>query len=445
MREADARAVATWGVDTLVERAGYAVGATARDMLGTLYAKRIVIVAGPGLNGADGRRAGAWLTRRGAAVSLVDAASAPAIANSVDLVIDAAFGLGCSRPYTAPTVPAGTPVLSVDLPSGIASDSAEVMGEPFVADVTLALGALKPAHLRADVARYVGHVAFSSLGIETPDDSGVVETSDLDDFVREDRNDHKWKHAVFVVAGSPTMLGAPALALRGALATGASMIQLCVPGYDAPTSSFPLEIVRRVAKSVDVPDLVSREASRLRSVLVGPGLGRDHEIDDAVRELVRINATPMVLDADGLRALTPEMLSARTHPEVPIILTPHDGEFEALTGSAPSRDRVASVLALARASRCVVLAKGPTTIVASPDGRVRVVQSGTPALATAGTGDVLAGMIAGALSRGHEPLAAASLSAHLHGLAGQRLGAYAHADDLAGAASEVLRELRRAR
>jgi hydroxyethylthiazole kinase-like uncharacterized protein yjeF len=157
--------------------------------------------------------------------------------------------------------------------------------------------------------------------------------------------------------------------------------------------------------------------------------------------LVHAVTTPLVLDADGLNAVDIAVLASRPKAK-DIILTPHDGEFERLTGHAPGPNRLDEVRSLAMATNCVVLLKGPTTIISTPDGEVRVVRSGTSALATAGTGDVLAGMIGGALSRGFSALESAAFAAQLHGLAGQRLGIYAGASELPMAVGEVLEDLR---
>ncbi len=147
MREADARATSSRGVDAPVALAGTAVALAAQRLLGRCYGARVAVVAGPGLNGADGRVAARWLQQRGAQVDLWDVAYAPSALVGYDLVVDAAFGLGCSRPYVAPAVPSSTRVLALDLPSGVDADTGELLGSPMRASVTLALGALKPANL----------------------------------------------------------------------------------------------------------------------------------------------------------------------------------------------------------------------------------------------------------------------------------------------------------
>ena len=196
MRECDAKAVAIVGGDALVQAAGGAVAAEARKLLGGCYGKRICVVAGPGLNGADGRVAATLLRGRGAKVDLIAVNEQPRALSGFDLVIDAAFGLGCSRPYDAPSVTPGTLVLAVDLPSGVDADTGAVLGHPLVADVTLALGALKYAHVDGDATALVGEIRYAGLGIEAPSDDALIVDADLQDFVVHGRDDHKWTHAV---------------------------------------------------------------------------------------------------------------------------------------------------------------------------------------------------------------------------------------------------------
>ena len=421
MRRADARAVARRGVDALVRDAGLAIALVACQHLRSPYGARVAVLVGPGLNGADGRVAAAQLRRRGATVTLVEVANQPPALRGYDLVIDAAFGLGCTRPYRAPHVPPTTVVVAADLPSGVDADTGEVLGQPMKAHVTVALGALKPAHVTGHAAAYAGELRVFSLGIESDGGDGLLEASDLADFVRWNQSDHKWHHAVDVIAGSTMMPGAADLVTRGALAGGASMIRLATHG----------EIGGRVAIASEVVRTDGPPDPRSRAVVAGPGLGRDAVAWLAARLAdVRV---PVVLDADGLDDV---VLGARRAG--PWVLTPHDGEYERLVGSSPSADRLDAARTLARSSGCVVLLKGPTTVVASPDGHVRVIQSGTSALATAGTGDVLAGLVGATIARGHDPFDAAALAAFTHGAAGSRLSRYARSSDLPDAISGVL-------
>ncbi len=425
MRDADAGAVARRGVDELVAAAGTAVALEARRLLGRCYGQRVAVLVGPGLNGADGRVAARWLRSRGAWVDEVSVADQPSALTGYALVIDAAFGLGCSRPYAAPAVAAGTKVLAVDLPSGVDADSGEVLGTPMRADVTLALGAFKLAHVTGGASGLAGELRFAGLGIVDNFVDGVVEDADLAALVRGSREDHKWSHAVQALAGSALMPGAATLLARGALAGGASMIRLATRG-DVRTVDLPPEVVR-----VEVPDV----DPRCRAVAAGPGLGPD--AGAWLSGPLRLVSVPVVLDADGLDR---DLLTGESGHWV---LTPHAGEFARLTGAPVPNDRVSAVRALARDTRCVVLLKGPMTILADPAGTLRVVRSGTSALATAGSGDVLTGLIAATIARGHDPLEAGALAAHLHGVAGSRLETYAPASELTTGVDSILHRLRR--
>jgi len=425
MRECDAREVARRGVDALVEAAGTAVAAQAHRMLGSLYGRRVGVLVGPGLNGADGRVAGALLQARGCKVDLISVAGQPRELRGYDLVIDAAFGLGCTRPYEAPLVSAGTKVLAVDLPSGVDADTGAVLGRPLTANVTLALGALKFAHVDGDATRVVGQLRFASLGIETPNESALIVDADLGGYVIGRRDDHKWTHALSVLAGTPPMPGAAALVCLGALSAGASMVRLESMGKIAKLVSLPPEVVRVRGPQVD---------PRSKCVVAGPGLGT--KSGEWLRERLSDVAMTIVLDAD---ALTPRMIELAHR--APRVLTPHAKEFERLGGEVVNGRRIASVRRLAAQTGCVVLLKGPLTIISTPEGRLRVVNSGTSALATAGTGDILAGMIGAAIARGHDPLDAAALSAHLHGRAGSRLSPYESATSLPSAVTEILATL----
>jgi NAD(P)H-hydrate epimerase len=427
MREVDALAVQARGSDALVAAAGTAVALEAQSILGSCYGARVAVLVGPGLNGADGRVAAAWLRSRGAKVAVIETTHQPRELRGFNLVVDAAYGLGCSRPYGAPTVSGDTLVLAVDLPSGVDADSGELLGHPMPADVTLALGALKPAHVSGPAAALCGQLRFAGLGIVQHFDDGQVEDRDLDALVQRDASDHKWTHAIQVLAGSSLMPGAADLVVRGALAAGASMIRLASRGDVAELIDLPAEVVRSDDPVVE---------KRSRCVVAGPGLGTDST--DWLRERLADVLVPVVLDADGLDR---SLIRNDTENERRWVLTPHEGEFVRLTGEALPANRLEAVRSLARATGCVVLLKGATTLIADRDGRVRVVRSGTPTLATAGSGDVLSGVIGATIARGHDPLDAAALGAHLHGRAGATLPVYASASDIPAAIGDIIAAL----
>ena len=427
MREADVVATSSRGTDALVRAAGTAVALEAQRMLGSCYGSRVAVIVGPGLNGADGRVAARWLMDRGAKVRLVEVADQPSVLEGFDLVIDAAFGLGCTRAYDAPSVTPGTLVLAVDLPSGVDTDTGAVLGAPLRADVTVALGAMKPAHVDGESVAYMGEVRFAGLGIVRHFDDGVLDDGDLAQMIEVDRNDHKWDHAVQILAGSTQMPGAAELCVRGAIAGGASMVRLASRSSLSGQVSLPPEVVHATETSVD---------RRCRAVGAGPGLGEGAA--EWLAERLDGVSVPVVLDADGLdRSLLREAPSDDRR----WVLTPHEGEFVRLTGEPLGSSRIAAVRALARDTGCVVLLKGPITLIAHPSGKLRVVRSGTAALATAGSGDVLTGLITASIARGHDPFTASALAAHLHGRAGAALSVYAPASDLAGSTTAILDDL----
>jgi len=409
--------------EVLVERAGSAVARSVIDLLGGAYGRRVVVVAGRGSNGADGRVAAARLERRGVRTIVLDAAhsagSLPTVGMPpIDLVVDAAYGTGLGRPYVAPT--SCVPVLAVDLPSGLDGLTGEVCGSPSVAARTVTFGALKPGLLFADGPALAGRVEVAGIGLDV---SGatvhLLADSDIADLVPARRVDaHKWRGACWVVAGSAAMPGAAALAAEAALRAGAGYVRLSIP--DGSTAHPAAEVVQ----SPIGPDLTldSIDVGRFAAMVVGPGLGGDESTAAGVRRLVAGVDRPLVVDGDGLTALAAgDVAGICGGRSVPVVLTPHDGEFERLAGAPPGADRIASVRSLAGRCRAVVLCKGPTTVVASPDGRVCLAAAGDQRLATAGTGDVLAGIIGAFLARGADPFDAASAAAHVHGRLSERL------------------------
>jgi NAD(P)H-hydrate epimerase len=402
-------------VEVLIERAGSAVAREALDLLGGGYGRRVVVVAGKGNNGNDGRAAARRLRGRGVHVTVLEAKSAPATLPNCDLVVDAAYGTGLRAAYDAPEAPPAARVLAVDIPSGVDGATGEVRGRSMRADRTVTFAALKPGLLLHPGAGHCGEVRVADIGLDVSRARAhVVEDHDVAGWIPERPVDtHKWRAAVWVVAGSPGMTGAAHLASAAAMRAGSGYVRLSTPGGGddpaAPTEVVRVPIGRGLAVAQD-------EVARFGAMLVGPGLGRDDAIAAGVRDLVGSAPLPVVVDGDGLVALgtsAVDVIRARRHPTV---LTPHDGEFAALGGDrAP--DRFAAVRALAARLGAIVLLKGPTTLVANPDGDVLVSTRGDERLATAGTGDVLAGIIAALVARGVPPFEAAAAGAHLHGTA----------------------------
>ena len=422
----------------LIHRAGGAVARHAVAMLGGTYGRRIVVVAGPGNNGRDGIDAAERLRARGAVVRVISP-TAPWPASDCDLAIDAAYGTGLRDRYDSP-IPEGVRVLAVDIPSGLDGVTGIAHGAPARAERTVTFAALKPGLLLGDGPELCGEVVLADIGLATSSARiGLVEGSDLRDWIAPRRRDaHKWNRAVRVIGGSPGMIGAPSLAAGAAFAAGSGYVGLSIPGLDTP-SGLPLEVVTSALPGAEWAEAVLADLGRFSALVVGPGLGRDDRAVGPVSALVAAAPVPMVIDGDGLWAI------ARSGPmpaAAPRVLTPHDGEFERLSGAAPASDRIAAVRSLAATFGAIVLLKGATTVVASPEGRVLLVNSGDARLATAGTGDVLSGIIAALLAAGVGALEAAAAGAHLHGLAAQRCETVGMvASDLIAPISSVLSEL----
>jgi len=433
MRAADAAALKSVSESELVRRAGDAVAVEALRMLGGAYGRRVVVVAGKGNNGNDGRVAAAMLARRGALVEVLDASSAPSPLPACDLVIDAAYGTGFTGTYEAPELPEGARVLAVDIPSGVDGDTGEQSGRALTAESTVTFAAWKPGLLMGDGPSLAGAVRVADIGIALDGaEVALVEDADLAVLPRRHAASHKWASAVAVVAGSPGMEGASRLCARGASRAGAGMVRLAVPGAGPDAAGpWPGEAVRLPLPDKGWADDVLAMLDRCRALVIGPGLGRDDATVDAVRRVVGGAPVPVVADADALFALgeadeAREVLAAGG-PAHRVVLTPHDGEYRRLAGHDAGPDRIAAARRLAERTGAVVLLKGSLTAVAAPPGTagdgpsVLLAAAGTPALATAGTGDVLGGILAAFVARGLDPLRSAAFAAHVHGAAA-RLG-----------------------
>ncbi|HEX6166254.1 MAG TPA: NAD(P)H-hydrate dehydratase [Acidimicrobiales bacterium] len=405
--------------ELLIGRAGAAVARQAVAMLGGTYGRRVVVVAGKGNNGNDGREAARRLRRRGVRVLEIDAVGAPERLPASDLVIDAAYGTGFRGEY-APPDPAGAPALAVDIPSGVDGLTGAVAGGAVRADRTVTFAALKPGLLFHPGRALAGPVITADIGldvrvVDAAAAVGLVEGADVAGWLPPRPADsHKWRAAVVIAAGSPGMTGAAHLAARAAQRAGAGMVRVASPGVEHD-AALPTEAVGIAVPSAGWDARVLAELDRAGALVVGPGLGRGAATGAAVHQVVATAPVPLVIDGDALSALEGRAADVVGTRGAATILTPHDGEFARLAGHAPSADRIAAARGLARDTGAIVLLKGPTTVCAHPDGRVHLSTTGDARLATAGTGDVLSGIIGALLAQGVEPLEAASAGAWLHG------------------------------
>ena len=432
MRAAEQRAIdAGATVESLMQRAGEAVAEQVRRLAA---GAEVLVLCGPGNNGGDGYVVAATLRRAGLPVRVAasgepktpaaqaarqqwggpvemigDAAPAP-------VVVDALFGVGLTRALDdvlatllCALVAAARLSIAVDVPSGAASDDGACPGKVPRFDLTLTLGAAKPAHVLEPAASRCGAVRVLDIGI--PADSKVQVAAEP----RREApsvNAHKYSRGmVTVIAGA--MPGAAALCATAAAKAGAGYVLL----LGSATDRLPHAIVRR---RFDAALLADRRSG---AVVVGSGLGRG---DDAVTKLdaaLRCGR-PLVIDGDALALIGSHALPPQT------ILTPHGGEFAGMFGEQGG-SKIERALSAARGARAIVVYKGVDTVIASPDGRA-VVHSGAPTwLSTAGTGDVLAGVIAARLAGGADPLQAAADGVWLHAQAARLAGPAFVADDLA--------------
>ncbi|HET9288233.1 MAG TPA: NAD(P)H-hydrate dehydratase [Gaiella sp.] len=423
----------------LMERAGAAV---ATEVLRSYPdARRFAVVCGGGANGGDGRIAARILRVAGRdAVETDDPSGA-------EVVVDALFGTGfrgAPRPEAAAMIErigaSGAPVVAVDLPSGVDASTGEVAGAAVEADLTVTFHGSKVGLVVSPGRFHAGRVAVADIGLE-PAPTAIVRAtpSILDRVPRRSERDTKFTAgSLLVVGGAPGTTGAAVLAATGALRADAGYVTLAVP---APclgiAESLALEPVKRGFEWATAVETLDPELERASAVALGPGIGRSEEARALVRAVLLRTPLPVVVDADGLFGLEPVGRPG------PLVLTPHAGELARLLDES---SEWVSAHRLEAAGRCaerfdaVVLLKGPDTIVRAPDGRAIVCDTGPPSLATAGTGDVLTGVVGAFLAKGLDPVDAAVAAAVAHGRAA---GAVPHqaglvASDVAAALPSVL-------
>jgi NAD(P)H-hydrate epimerase len=397
-------------VEAMMERAGRAVA----DAVLQRYpdARRIAAVCGKGANGGDGRIALRLLAESGRETS-EDPTGA-------DVVIDALFGTGfhgAPRDDAAHEVErinaAGVPVVAVDLPSGVDASTGEVAGAVVAADATVTMHGQKVGLAVAPGRFHAGEVEVADIGLDPGETEHRLVTEDVLRLVPRKRDgDTKYSAgSVLVVGGSPGMTGAVCLAAEAAFRADAGYVAVATAA-----SSLPI-VEARLLEAVKAPlDSVDELADRAAAVAIGPGLGRGDEARALVRRLLTELRVPVVVDADALFELEPGEWPA------PRVLTPHAGELGRLLGKESDwvdAHRLDAVGSAVERYGCVVLLKGADTLVGAPSEGVLVSTSGTPALATAGSGDVLTGVVTSFLAKGMEPRLAAAAAAFAHGRAAE--------------------------
>ena len=403
-------------VPELMERAGAAVANEARRAFPR--AERFAVVCGGGANGGDGRIAARLLREAGLEAVETDAVE------GCDVVIDALFGTGFHgepRPDAAQLIErvnaCGHPVISVDLPSGVDASTGEVASVAVRAALTVTFHGSKVGLHVAPGRFHAGEVVIVDIGLDPAPTRARRATPALLRCVplRAARDSKFTAGAVLVVGGSPGTTGAPVLTATAALRSDVGYVTLAVPREClSAVEELALEPVKRGFDWDDAAESILREAERADAVAIGPGLGRSVEAQALVARLLEVLEVPVVLDADALFELRPV---PRSHPTV---LTPHSGELARLLGRDSAwvdAHRLEAARTASELFGAVVVLKGADTIVQAPDAGSIVCDSGPPSLATAGTGDVLTGVIASFLAKGLDPLTASAAAATAHGLA----------------------------
>lgn len=440
---------------TSVDQLMQVAGKGAAEWVWRIAAGRsVTVLCGPGNNGGDGYVIAECLRSRGLEVKVVsptppktEAAKNARISykgqvlGSGDgikggVLVDCLFGSGLVRPLSAELLlllrdlaRTHAQRVAVDLPSGVESDTGALLNKRLPEyDLTIALGAWKFAHWKLPAREIMGTQKLVSIGIDEIEQAArligkpTISAPPIDA--------HKYARGLCAVVGGE-MPGASLLASQSALRAGAGYVRLL---SDSQIANAPAGLV------VDQRDLAeSISDNRINSILVGPGLGRSEVAEQRLLEALSIGA-PMVLDADALMLLTPDMVQEG----MTLLATPHDGELDCLCHAfaVVASTRSGKALALAKTSGMTVLAKGPDSYVASPKGQLAIAQPATSWLSVAGTGDVLAGIAASRMATGKNPFEAACEAIWLHGRAARELGAAFTSDDLASAVSKAVSSAR---
>jgi ADP-dependent NAD(P)H-hydrate dehydratase / NAD(P)H-hydrate epimerase len=444
----------------LMENAGRAVA----DAISRRFLPRpVAVLCGPGNNGGDGFVAARVLAQRGWPVRLAllgdrgavtgDAAAAVsrwpgkvealsiAVFDGAGLVVDALFGAGLARPIeglAAKIIAAigerDVPVIAVDVPSGIDGASGEVRGVAPKAALTVTFFRRKPGHLLMPGRIFCGEAIVAPIGIDravlrkiAPDTVANHPSWWLDRFPWPDAAGHKYGRGHALVAAGAVMTGAARLAARGAARTGAGLVTVVAPEATFPIYAAALTgvIVQPVAGLEDFATLLADK--RRNAALIGPGAGLGAETRDKTLAILAAGKSG-VLDADALTVFGDQPAALFAAIRGPCVMTPHEGEFARLFDAVGGKlDRARRA---AKQSGAVIVLKGPDTVIAAPDGRAAINENAPPTLATAGSGDVLAGIVLGLLAQAMPAFEAAAAAVWLHGEAARRFGAGLVAEDL---------------
>ncbi|GJO02325.1 bifunctional NAD(P)H-hydrate repair enzyme [Mycobacterium marinum] len=460
IRDAEAPLLASLPDGVLMSRAAFGlateIGRELTRRSGGIFGRRVCAVVGSGDNGGDALWAATFLRRRGAAADAVllnpqhthpkalaafTKAGGRVVQNvsaATDLVIDGVVGISGSGPLRpaaaevfAAVDAAGIPVVAVDIPSGIDVATGAITGPAVRAALTVTFGGLKPVHVLADC----GRVVLIDIGLDLSDTEVLgLQAADVAAHwpVPGPRDDKYTQGVTGVLAGSSTYPGAAVLCSGAAVAATSGMVRYAGSAAGEVLARWP-EVIASPTPST---------TGRVQAWVVGPGLGTDEPGSAALWFALETNL-PVIVDADGLTMLAahPELVVNRSAPTV---LTPHAGEFARLAGSGPGEDRVGATRKLADAFGATVLLKGNVTVIADPGGRVYLSPAGQSWAATAGSGDVLSGMIGALLAAGLAPAEAAAAAAFVHARAAELSALDPGPDGAPTSASRILHHIRAA-
>lgn len=462
VRAAEATRMREAPAGSLMQQASYGLAQAVLRLLGHttggVYGRSVVLLVGPGGNGGDALYAGVVLRSRGVAVeallvgnttypgalpayraaggTLLEQADAPSVLRAADAVVDGIAGLGSGRgvglpPDTADALAEYACVVAVDVPSGVAVDTGEVAADAVQARCTVTFGCYKIAHFLAPAAKRCGDIELIDIGLGPhlpPAAAGVLSVAEVyESWPRQPCDGHKYSTGVVAIAaGSAKYPGAAVLCVGGAVRAKPGMVRYVgePAAADRVIAAWPECVVEESVSGT----------GRAQAWVVGPGLGTDERADSVLTEVLAKDV-PVVVDADGLTLLKGR-IDSLVERDAATVLTPHAGEFERIF--FPITDPLSAAQRAADESGCVVLLKGPTTVVAAPGAPALVNPTGTARLATAGTGDVLAGLTGSLLASGIEPRRAAAMAAYAHGEAAARATGAPSASDLPALLRDLL-------
>jgi hydroxyethylthiazole kinase-like uncharacterized protein yjeF len=471
MKEADRLAIAagTPAVE-LMENAGSAV---AHEIEQRWSARPIIVLCGPGNNGGDGFVTARKLAEAGWPIRIALLGSrdrltgeadyhaqrwrgaveplTPGVLEGAELVVDAIFGAGLSRALAGPvadTLAAAAskrlPLVAIDVPSGLMGDTGEALGA-VAAVLTVTFFRKKPGHLLLPGRALCGEVIVADIGIPAAVLDRLVPNAFENDprlwlsdlpLTRDDGNKYSRGHAL--ISGGYPVTGAARMAARAAARAGAGLTTIAVPAIALPIYAAALTsiMVRPLAAPDDFDRLL--DDPRFSGLLIGPGAGAGEETRARVLAMLK-SGRPTLLDADAITAFQSDPAALDRAIHGPCVMTPHDGEFRRLFD--PSGDKLTRTRAAARRSGAVIVLKGSDTVIAAPDGRAIINSNAPPTLATAGSGDVLSGIVLGLLAQAMDPFLAAAAAVWLHGAAAADFGPGLIAEDLPDLLPGVFRRL----